>query len=114
MNYIMFADIIPIILFLVRCTVKTLMIKRSKMEEANRLMKEARVSLLRFQEELKDVNLSFDLNLEVGDFLSFADYFFDGVVADFMVQSKISDATEKVAQTIRRVQQILNKLELYI
>ena len=90
------------------------MIKRSKMEEANRLMKEAQVSLWRFQEELKDVNLSFDLNLEVGDFLSFADYFFDGVVADFMVQSKISDAKEKVAQTIYRVQQILNKLELYI
>lgn len=86
------------------------MMKRSKMEEANRIMEEARVSLWKFQEELDDVQLPMELKVEVGSFLSFADYFFDGVVADFMVQSKISDAKLQVSDTINRVQHILNKL----
>ena len=90
------------------------MIKRSKIDEANRLMEEARVGLWRFQQELKDVNLPMDMKLEVGSFLSFADYFFDGMVADFMVQSKISDAKQKVAEAIYRVQQVLNELESHI
>ena len=86
------------------------MMKRSKMEEANRFMDEARISLWKFQEELDDVQLPLELKVEVGSFLSFADYFFDGVVADFMVQSKISDAKLQVSDTINRVQYILNKL----
>ena len=90
------------------------MIKRSKIDEANRLMEEARVGLWRFQKELKDVNLPLDLKLEVGSFLSFADYFFDGVVADFMVQSKINDAKQQVGEAIYRVQQVLNELESHI
>ena len=90
------------------------MIKRSKIDEANRLMEEARVGLWRFQPELKDVNLPMDMKLEVGSFLSFADYFFDGMVADFLVQSKISDAKQKVAEAIYRVQQVLNELEDHI
>ena len=80
------------------------------MEEANRFIDEARISLWKFQEELDDVQLPLELKVEVGSFLSFADYFFDGVVADFMVQSKISDAKLQVSDTINRVQYILNKL----
>lgn len=42
--------------------------------------------------------------MEVGSFLSFADFFFDGFVADYLVQSKISDA-------IYKVEQIMNELK---
>ena len=85
--------------------------KSSKMDDAQQLMEVAKTDLKRFQRELKDVNIPLDLRMEVGSFLSFADFFFDGFVADYLVQSKISEAKEQVSDAIIRVEQILNELK---
>ena len=85
--------------------------KRSKMDDAQELMEAAKSDLKRFQRELKDVNIPLDLRMEVGSFLSFADFFFDGFVADYLVQSKISEAKEQVSDAIIRVEQILSELK---
>lgn len=85
--------------------------KRSKMDDAQQLMEAAKSDLKRFQRELKDVNIPLDLRMEVGSFLSFADFFFDGFVADYLVQSKISEAKEQVSDAIIRVEQILDELK---
>lgn len=85
--------------------------KRSKMDDAVNLMESAKTDLKRFQRELQDVNVPLDLKMEVGSFLSFADFFFDGFVADYLVQSKISDAKGQVSDAIRRVEQILRDLK---
>ena len=85
--------------------------KRSKMSDAQNLMENAKSDLLRFQRELKDVNIPLDLRMEVGSFLSFADFFFDGFVADYLVQTKISDAKSQVSDAIYKVERILNELK---
>ena len=85
--------------------------KRSKMDDAQSHMESAKSDLKRFQKELKDVDIPLDLRMEVGSFLSFADFFFDGFVADYLVQSKISDAKEQVSDAIIRVEQILSELK---
>ena len=85
--------------------------KRSKMDDAQQLMEVAKTDLKRLQRELKDVNIPLDLRMEVGSFLSFADFFFDGFVADYLVQSKISEAKEQVSDAIIRVEKILNELK---
>ena len=85
--------------------------KRSKMEDAKYIMESAKMDLRRFQKELKDVNIPLDLRMEVGSFLSFADFFFDGFVADYLVQSKIYDAKEQVSDAIYKVESILNELK---
>ena len=46
----------------------------------------------------------------MGDFLTFADFFFDGFLADVMVQSKINNAKKQVDEAIRRVEEVLVKL----
>ena len=74
-------------------------------------MEVAKTDLKRLQRELKDVNIPLDLRMEVGSFLSFADFFFDGFVADYLVQSKISEAKEQVSDAIIRVEKILNELK---
>ena len=61
------------------------MIKHNKMDEASRCMEEAKYHLKAFQKELSDINLSLDLRMEVGGFLSFADFFLDGLVSDYLV-----------------------------
>ena len=69
------------------------------------------MDLRRFQKELKDVNVPLDLRIEIGSFLSFADFFFDGFVADYLVQSKITEAKAQISDAIFRVEQILGELK---
>lgn len=85
-------------------------VKRSKMDEAKYLMEAAKLDLKRFQKELGDINVPLDLRMEVGSFLSFADFFFDGFLADYLIQEKITDAKNQIADAIYEVETILNGL----
>ena len=86
----------------------TTFVKHSKMNDAQRYMERAKRDLAAFSRELADVSET--LNINTGDFLSFADYFFDGFVADMMVQSRIRDAQRQVDDAIYRVESILSRL----
>lgn len=86
------------------------MIKHNRMEDASQCMENAKYHLKAFQKELSDIQLSLDLRIEVGGFLSFADFFFDGFIADYMVQSKIEDARRQVADAIDMISDILCNL----
>jgi len=87
------------------------MIKRSKMEDASRFMEQAQRDLKVFQRELRDVQAAPDLRMEISSFLSFADFFFDGLVADYLVQNKIAEAREQVQDAIDYVEPILKSLK---
>lgn len=89
----------------------TSMLKRSKMEKAKQNMERARYALKDFGDELADVNRSCHLDIETGDFLSFADWFFDGFFVDWMVQSRIDKAADQVTSAIFRVENILEDLQ---
>lgn len=85
-------------------------IKHSKMNQASKCMENAKYHLQIFQRELNDVNLSLNLRMEIGGFLSFADFFFDGFVADYLVQSKITSARNQVEDAIVNVTNVLEAL----
>lgn len=86
------------------------LIKYSKMGNAQRYMEQAKYDLSRFGKELNDVNVVCNLNIDVGEFLSFADFFCDGFVADWLVQEKINEAKRQVDTAIWMVQEIINQL----
>ena len=86
------------------------MLKHNKMDQAKREIAEAQKALNRFKNELADLGQSIDLNIDLSGFLRFADYFFDGFLADVMVQSKISEAKNKVGQAISMVEDIKSRL----
>lgn len=86
------------------------LMKHKKINDASRCLSDAKADLRAFSRELDDVRGLDDLNINVGDFLTFADFFFDGFVADFLVQSKIGDAKRQVKEAIRRVEDTLRKL----
>ncbi len=71
-------------------------------------MEAARRSLRKFSRELRDVD-GLD-PVEVGGFLTFADFFFDGFIADILVQSKIGKAQRQCDDAIRQVRQIRGRL----
>ncbi len=68
-------------------------------------------NLRSFSRELNDVNMACNLNINTGDFLSFADYFFDGFVVDWVVQNRINNAKRQVEEAIRRTESIVNQLQ---
>ncbi len=86
------------------------LLKHSRLNDASAHMEAARNDLRRFQKELKDVSVYTELHLNIGDFLTFADFFFDGLIADYMVQSRIADARSQVDQAISHVEHILTDL----
>ena len=86
------------------------MLKHSKMDQAKENMEQAKYDLRNFSKELDDVNMACNLNIDTGDFLSFADYFFDGLIIDWMVQTKIREASDNVKEAIRRVERLRTRL----
>ena len=87
------------------------MAKHSKMDRAKENLAKARSDLKSFSRELQDVNMACHLDIETGDFLSFADWFFDGFVVDWMVQDRINQASRQVEEAIHRVEIILRQLQ---
>lgn len=89
------------------------LMKHSKLSDANRQMEQARYALQRFQKELQDINVPGNFGVNVSDFLVFADFFFDGIIADWMVQSKIGDAKRQVNEAIERIEKVLGDLNMW-
>lgn len=86
------------------------LMKHMKINNAGRCIDDARRDLAYFRDELGDIRDIENLNVDVGGFLTFADFFFDGFVADIFVQSKIRKGQEQVREAIWRVEDILRAL----
>ena len=68
------------------------MAKHSKIDDARFQAHQAQRALHRFQEELHDAGERLAASISIDGFSTFADYFFDGLIADWLVQSKINNA----------------------
>ncbi len=86
------------------------LIKHSKVSDASRYVDAARRDMAYFQNELQDIQDLQGLDIRIGDFLTFADFFWDGFLADILVQSKINDARRKIADAINRTESVVRKL----
>ncbi len=86
------------------------LIKHNDMDDAQAHMEEAKGALEKLSQELKDVDYQINLDFTVSDFLSFADYFFDGLLADLFVQDRINEAEQQVKEAITKVESIRDHL----
>jgi hypothetical protein len=66
--------------------------------------------LRRFKTELADINIQANMQVNVEGFLRFADFFFDGLFADWTVGEKIKDSQYSVAEVRRKIEKALDKL----
>ena len=89
------------------------LMKHMKVNNASRCVDDARRNLESFRDELGDIRDIEGLNVDIDGFLTFADFFFDGFVADIFVQSKIRKGQQQVQEAIRRVEEILRSLRSY-
>ncbi|MTI82518.1 MAG: hypothetical protein FH756_01170 [Firmicutes bacterium] len=93
----------------------TTAIKHSKLDNAQHSVQQAQAALGIFQRELADVKEYRNINIEPGSFARFADYFFDGLIADMVIQTRIKSShasvTERLAEVKRTVWHLKNRLK---
>ena len=87
----------------------TTMIKHSKMDAAKQQARTAQRQLLRFKNELADADKRLQVSLKIDGFTTFADYFFDGLIMDWVVQSKIANAKKECSSTRSQVTSAINE-----
>jgi len=88
--------------------------KHSRIDDARREAHAAQAALDRLARELADVRggaARGAMVVEIGEFAKFADYFFDGLIADWVVQERISQSRANVASVRRDVVQARARLD---
>ena len=88
----------------------TTMLKHSRIDAAKEEIEAARSAIKRFKDELEDVGKNLTLDIDIGGFATFADYFFDNIFTDVFIQSKISDAKRQVEEAIYQIREIKREL----
>lgn len=89
----------------------TTSMKHGHMDDAKQATHEAQRLLRKFSYELNDIGRSFQTIIDISGGLTFADYFFDGLIVDWFVQDKIQRSVEQVDEMSRKVEQTLTQLE---
>ncbi|MCF6466034.1 hypothetical protein [Clostridium sp. Cult2] len=84
--------------------------KHSKIDDAKEQVYNVQRLLRIFKKELSDVDTSTDIDINIGSFETFADYFFDGLITDWIVQNKINDSLDRARSMDRDISRVLNTL----
>lgn len=87
------------------------MMKHTRINDASRYISEAKEELNHFRYELGDIRDIDELHIDIDGFLTFADFFMDGIIADVIVQSRIEDSRRQILNVIHQVEYILDRLE---
>ena len=86
------------------------MAKHGHLDEAQQRVEHLQVQLRRFKTELTDVTINADMQVNIDGFLCFADYFFDGLFADWAVLDKINQSQTQVQNTKSQIECVVNRL----
>ncbi len=89
------------------------MAKHSHLDEAQSGAEYLQVLLSRFKTELADVHISAQLDaVNIEGFLRFADFFFDGLIADWTVLDHIRGTQDSVYRVRQQVMDALSRLNM--
>ena len=89
------------------------LMKHMRQNNASRYVDDARRDMAAFRDELGDIRDLENLNVDIDGFLTFADFFFDGLFTDWAVLDHINQAQSRVENTkgqIKRVLALLKKM----
>jgi len=87
------------------------LMKRSKINDAQGMMNRAKQDLRSFSRELGDIHMSGQLDIEINDFIGFADLLWDNFLVDWMMQDRINNARRQLDEMIGRVEQLVSRLQ---
>lgn len=85
--------------------------KYDHLDRAQSEVEQLQLCLNRFKSELADVTIYADMQVQIDDFLRFADWFFDGLFADWAVMDRIGRAQSQVYQTRLQIDETVLRLQ---
>jgi len=88
----------------------TNMAKHGHVDDARDAATEVQMLLNNFRAELADVQITSQINIDISSFTKFADFFFDGLITDWIVQSKIHDSQNSVLEVKNQVLHVMRRL----
>ena len=88
----------------------TTVVKHGRVDEARSSMHQAQQHLRRFHRELGDLESDVSVGIPIRGFETFADYFFDGLIADWVVQSGIRSSLDRTLEMRNRVDTTIRAL----
>ena len=86
------------------------MAKHGHLDDAQDLVETLQDKLRSFKTELADVSINADMQVNIDGFLRFADYFFDGLFADWAVADRISESMSAVQKTKDQIGRLVDRL----
>lgn len=87
------------------------MAKHSYLDEAQNKVITLQSQLRKFKTELTDVTIHAEMKVNVDGFLRFADYFYDGLFADWAVLDRIGRSKSSVMAVKTKIESALSKLK---
>lgn len=84
--------------------------KHEELDNAQAMVEKLQVQLRRFRTELTDVKIDADIQISVDGFARFADFFFDGLFADWAVMDRIEQARSQLKMTRGQIEKVLRQL----
>lgn len=89
------------------------MVKHDHIDNAKQSIYNADDHMRKFQKELLDINeSSTSINVDISGLLKFADFFFDGLIADWMVQGRINDSLEQTKGQYNKILNLVRDIKL--
>lgn len=92
-------------------TISTL-IKHSYLDEAEELVRTLQKELRQFKTELADTEIIADIQVDMDEFLLFADIFFDSLFTDIAALGHIQQCKEKTQEVKDQIEILLKKLQV--
>jgi len=90
----------------------TTLVKHARIDDARAGAHRVQQLLRRLQRELADVSAQTpDLTVDIGALATFADFFFDGLISDWIVQSKMAKSLENARRVQEQVRTLQKRLE---
>lgn len=87
------------------------LIKHSQLGSASNTMNQISDLLGDLQRELQDIDIPTDYRMQMGGFATFADFVFDGTLADAWMESKIVSSLDQVRQLRQRLTVLQGRLD---
>lgn len=89
----------------------TTAIKHGHIDDAKEAIHVVQIKMRTFQRELLDVDQTEEWGIDMTGLLTFADYFFDGLITDWFVQGKIKDSLKQAEKQRGEIKQLVLQLK---
>lgn len=86
-------------------------LKHGHVDEAKSAVGRVNQQMRNFQDELSDLDRSVSITIDISGLLKFGDYWFDGLITDWIVQKRIKQAQEQTLTAMQAIRGAVGKLQ---